>query len=292
MMDHGSVLLVALLLAAGEAGSPPALAVACISAARDESVAADFRLADRLRGAGPGAAGQVLYCLSIAWNPAESDAAVREAALRRLQGTDARLVAESVITKIGTATPAERIGMLELMADLFPGMGGVHSSLNAVLAEQIRFRDVEVVTRAISVCSRLRLPDAYLPMREIASRTDSPLRIEAIQGIARLGDPRAVEFFKKLLESNSVPRDEIYRALAQLGRPASILLKSRLDDTDPAERRRAIDALIPMATAEDLTVLYAYIQKYPPEGDLKRALFDTIATIEARYYERPLVGDD
>jgi HEAT repeat protein len=114
------------------------------------------------------------------------------------------------------------------------------------------------------------------------------MRLEAIEAIGRLNNPRAVGFLTKLLDENSVPRDAIFRALGQLGRPAALTLKQKLDDPDPAERRRALDALLPMANADDLGALYTYIQKYPPDGAAKTEIYDKIATIEAHQYERPL----
>ena len=138
----------------------------------------------------------------------------------------------------------------------------------------------------------LGIEDSYLPMREQASRAASPLRKQAIEGIAHLHDARAVIFFKNLLDTHAAPREEIYQALADLGRPASLLLKSKLDDPQPEERRMALDALLGMATAEDLSALYAYIRKYPPQGDLKKQIYDKIATLEAKQYERPLTNGD
>ena len=74
-----------------------------------------------------------------------------------------------------------------------------------------------------------------------------------LEGIARLHDGRAIIFFKSLLDAHTAPREEIYQALADLGRPSALLLKSKLDDPQPEERRLALDALLPMATAEDLS---------------------------------------
>lgn len=254
---------------------------------------ADRRLAERMAThATAGLSSQVDYGLAIAWSTQETDESLRKAALRKLLQTDSRQVAEVVIVRIAGATPEARIGMIELMAQMFSTLGGTHSSLNQALAEQIRFPVLEVSKTAIETCSQLRLPEAYLPLREIATRPGAALRTEAIVGLSRLGDPRAVEFFRKLLDEGSVPRDIVYEGLATLGRPASLLLKSKLDDKDPAERLRAIDALLLIATIDDLTTLYAYVHKYRPEGDLRQKIYNTIATIEARAAERPLGVDD
>ena len=219
----------------------------------------DERLAQRLLKVSGDVEARTSLCLDLAWNPDEPDAGLRAAAL---------------------------------MGGIYRSLGGVNNIVNTTLAEQIRSSDISVATKAISVCSMLGIEDSYLPMRERASRPGSPLRKEAIEGIARLHDGRAIIFFKSLLDTHTAPREEIYQALADLGRPAALLLKSKLDDPQPEERRMALDALLRMATAEDLSALYAYIQKYPPQGDLKKQIYDKIATLEAKQYERPLTNGD
>jgi HEAT repeat protein len=205
---------------------------------------------------------------------------------------DPRVIAEEAIPILGTAPTATRLGLLDLIFGLYTKLGGVYSSLDVAMSDQIRSLDPTVARKAIEVCTQLGVREAYLPLREIASRPGAALREDAVAGLARLSDPRAVPFFKKLLDENSMPHDEIYQALGALGRPSALLLKSKLDDPDAAERRRALDALLPMATAEDLSGLYAYIQKYPPDGDLKKRIYDVIATIESQSFERPLGTGD
>lgn len=275
-------------------GEVPAAKAEAAPSADPSTVAdsvADHRLGERLAvHATAGPSSQVDYCLSIAWSPTEPDESIRNAALRKLRNTDSRLIAESIMVEIDDAPPPTRIGMMQIMAEKFSTLGGNHPSLNQALADQIRFPVPEVARTAITICSQLRLPEAYLPMRELASRRESPLRTDAITGLSRLGDSRSVDFFKKLLDDPTTPRDEIYAGFAKLGRPAALFLKTKLDDKDPAERSRALTALLRMATVDDLTSLYAYVHKYPPEGDLKTQIYDTIATIETRASERPLGG--
>lgn len=235
--------------------------------------------------------GQTRYCLDVAWSPQESDEGVRSAALRRLRGTNPRVVAAAMEPAIGQASPAARVAMLELMGDLYPGLGGTHPSVDAFLCEQIRYPEPSVAKSAMSVCSRLGIPGAYLPLRELASRPGSSLRNDAIAAMAQLRDPRAVDFFGKLLDSQGAPREQIFRALAQMGRPSALLLKTKIDDADPQVRSLALNALLEIATVDDLSSLYAYIQKYPPEGELKRRVYDTIADLEAKGSERPMPSD-
>ena len=267
-------------------GVPPAS-----STPTPEEVAADQKLAERLapRGANPSVQTDLL--LTVAWDSKET-AETRTAALRRLSEMDPRVIAEEAIPLLGTAPAASQIGLLDLISTLYTKLGGVYSSLNVAMSDQIRSLDPAVAHKAIETCTQLGVREAYLPLREIASRPGAPMRDEAINGLAKLSDPRAVPFFKSLLDANSVSRDEIYQALGTLGRPSALLLKSKLDDPDAAERRRALDALLPMATVDDLGGLYAYIQKYPPDGDLKKRIYDVIATIESQSFERPLGTGD
>jgi HEAT repeat protein len=259
----------------------------------DAITLADRRLDARLIAAGADVEGQTGVCLGLVWNQNEPDAALREAAMRRLRTTDARVVADGIVELMPSSLPPVRIGMLELMADIYPGLGGRHSYVDGALADQIRSPNQEVAKTAIAVCSRLGIPDSYLPMRELASQPKSPLRSDAIAGIARLRDPRAVGFLSKLIEpgAGADSSAEVFQALAELGRPAALVLKTRTDDPDPAIREQAIEALLRIATAEDLTALYTYVQKRRPQGELKTRLYEKIAELEAGAFERP-VGQD
>ncbi len=149
-----------------------------------------------------------------------------------------------------------------------------------------------MAAKAIAVTSELGVQAAYIPMREVASTPGSPVQAQAIEALGRLRDPRAVVFFKKLLETDEAPRVVLYRGLGQIGRPAALLLKEKLRAPRAEDRDLACDALLGMADGDDLTALYAYIQKYPPEGERRRRIYDTIATLEAHGNERPAGSDD
>ena len=177
--------------------------------------------------------------------------------------------------------------MLDMTRHVYPHIGGVDATLDDVLTQQIRHGQPAVAAKAIEITSQLGIPAAYLPLRELATTPGSPLRDEAISAMARLRDPRAVIYFTKLLETEGAPKAEIYRGLAAIGRPAALLLKQKMNDPRPEDHEPAGDALITMATGDDLSALYAYIQKYPPQGERKQRIYDTIATIEARGQERP-----
>lgn len=245
-----------------------------------EEIDADRELATALLGA-RSPAEQAARCFDILWGPRRHVESLRAAAMRRLQLTDAPIVATLFASHIEDLPPDGKIELMGLMADRYRSLGGVDSRLDEMLADQIRSPDLSVASAAIQIAMKIGLREAYIPLRELASAPAAPLRLEAIQGLAQLADPRAVTFFKKLLDSASAPRDEVYRGLGRIGRPASLFLKTKLDDRDPAERLRALDALLAMASAEDLSALYTYIDKHPPQGDLKKRVYETIAVIES-----------
>ena len=248
-------------------------------AADEVDVDADTKLSNLLLKT-PGIPAQLEVCLDLVWNPREPDDRLKRAALRRLRSSDPRLLSDLIMTRSERIAPAQRAPLVRLLASVYPRMGGVSSRVDEFFVDAIRSTDPVLSEAGINAAVELGLRDGYLPMREISMRADSPLRQKAIMGVAALKDPRAVDFFIRLLDANGAPRDDLYKALASLGRPAALFLKMKALDPDPAERQRALDGLLPMAAAEDLSTLYTFIQKYPPEGDLKTRVYDTIAQLE------------
>jgi len=230
-------------------------------------------------------------CLDLAWEEKQTDV-LRAAAVRRLHATDPRVLIGRLTARIPSAPAAVSVHMMELLADVFRGLGGVDAGVNVLLADQIRSQDTTIAKGAIDVATRLKLREAYLPLREIASNRSSPLFATALEALVTLADPRAVSFFSKLLDDSSAPRDVIYRGLVAIGRPAALVLKQKLLDNDPDARRRALDALLAIAGPQDLSALYTYIEKFPPEGEEKTRIYATIARIEASPQPRPGSGQN
>jgi HEAT repeat protein len=284
------ILPLSLLLAAGPWISPirsqPAGAWYPPVAAGEVDAAADEKLADLLLNT-PGIPAQIDVCLDLAWNPREPDERLKKAAMRRLLACDPRQLSEQIMKHSERLTPAQRAPLVKLLAAVYGRMGGVDNRMNEFIVDAIRSTDLVLSEAGLNAAIDLGLRDGYLAMKEIAVRPGSPLRHKAIMGVAALKDPRSVDFFIKLLDTNEAPRDDLYKALAGIGRPAALFLKLKMLDPDAAERRRAVDALLPMTTAEDLSTLYTFIQKYPPEGELKTRLYDTIALIEASQAPAP-----
>lgn len=243
-------------------------------------LAADARL-DKLLLKAPSQEAQAGVCLDLAWNASEPDEMLRAAASRRLKANEPRVVSAAIAPRLRSRPPAERIPMLNLLADLHSRLGGVDAGVDVLLVDQIRSSDPGLAKAAIDIAVRLGLKEAYIPFREIVSNPGSPLRAEAIEGIVRIGDQRALNFFVALLDADAAPRDEIYRGLAGIGRPASLFLKTKLLDKNPPERQRALDTLLGMVSPEDLSALYMYLERFPPEGELKTRLYETIAHLEA-----------
>lgn len=288
-------LILATLFLSGLASVPRAAAQATAvtppsDAARGAAVSAfeaDERLGKRLLQAPGDVTEKARYLFDLAYDPAEPDLELKSAALRRLRTTDPRIVATVVTSRLAVSSPEERIGMLEMSREIYGRLGGLDATLDDALAERIRDQDPKVAGKAIEVLSELGVAAAYLPLREVAGAPGSPLREQAVAAIARLHDPRAVVFFGKLLGSESAPKEQIYHGLAVIGRPSALLLKEKLSAPHAQDRDLACDALITMANGDDLSALYVYIQKYPPEGERKQRIYDAIATIEARGQDRP-----
>lgn len=259
-------------------------------AAKKQAIAdfeADERLGKRLLQAPGDVMGKTRFLFELVYDDAERDVELKGAASRRLHETDPRTITAIVTARLASSPPSVQIGMLELTREVYLRIGGVDATLDDALTERIRGGNPTVAAKAIEVTSELGIPSAYLPLRELASTPGSPLREKAIEAIARLRDPRSVIYFKKLLDSDGAPKEQIYRGLATIGRPSALLLKEKMNSGSPQDRDLACDALITMATGEDLSALYAYIQKYPPQGERKERIYDTIATIEVRGQERP-----
>jgi hypothetical protein len=241
---------------------------------------ADRALDALLRGARDDAE-QTSRCFDLAWGPQPVEEKIRRAALRRLRQTEARVYCSAVLERIETAPPEPRVEMLKITSEKLPELKGVDVPLITMIAVQIRSTDRRIAAAAIEIAGTHALRQAYLPLREILANPRSPLRNEAVRALGRIRDPRAVEPLRKLLDDDPSLKPEIYRALTSIGRPSSLVLKMRLDVADPAERALALDALLEIATPEDLGALYTFVQRHRPEGETKRRLYQTIALLEA-----------
>jgi hypothetical protein len=248
---------------------------------------ADERLGKRLLQAPGDVQGKTRYLFELAANDAEPDTELKKAAMRRIRDTEPRVVTAVVTARLAASPPQVQLDMLQITREIYQQIGGVDATLDDALTERIRDGSPPVAAKAIEVTSELGIKSAYLPLREVAGTPGSPLRGQAIDAMARLRDPRSVTYFKKLLESDGAPKEKLYEGLAVIGRPSALLLKEKMNATNPRDRDLACDALITMADGDDLSALYAYIQKYPPEGERKQRIYDVIATIEARGQERP-----
>ena len=280
-----------------ESAPPPASAgangeasSAADDAARKQAIAdfeADERLGKRLVQVPGDVQGKTAYLFEVVYHSDEPDQELKRAALRRLHETDPRIITAVVTSRLASSPPDVQIGMLEMTREVYHRIGGVDATLDDTMCELIRNGNPEVAAKAIEITSGLALPSAYLPLRELAADPHSPMREKAIEAIGRLRDPRSVIYFKKLLENPGAPKEQIYQALALIGRPSALLLKEKMNAPDAKDRDLACDALITIADGDDLSALYAYIQKYPPQGERKKRIYDAIATIEVRGQERP-----
>jgi HEAT repeat protein len=100
-----------------------------------------------------------------------------------------------------------------------------------------------------------------------ATATHPELMPVAIHALGMLGDPRSRFFLREqLLEGESRFRLLAARALANAGPEGLALLREAVRSAAGEPRRAAVEALLPIATTDDLTVLYQYVDR-PEAGE-------------------------
>jgi hypothetical protein len=194
---------------------------------------ADERLGKHLLQVPGNDQAKTLHLFQLVSNDAEPDIELKKAAMRRLRETDPRIVTAVVTSHLGDSAPVVQLAMLDMIPLVYSKIGGVDATLDDVLVQRIRDGRPDVASKAIEVTSQLGIQAAYLPLREIAAGPASPQRSAAIAAMGRLRDPRAVIYFKKLLETEGAPKQDLYHGLAAIGRPAALLLKEKMNSSIP-----------------------------------------------------------
>ncbi len=127
------------------------------------------------------------------------------------------------------------------------------------LEEAIWFATPDAKRLAMLEISRYLFPPA------VSSTIDAmhlhPELIEiSIETLARLRDRRARFFLLQVLEGARPDRRlQAASALARIGDHAVYALRAAANSEDPAVRRAAIDALLPVANPDDLTLLHEFV---------------------------------
>jgi hypothetical protein len=210
--------------------------------------------------------------------------AVREEARKILLDYYPRLVVDRSAGVYQNMPPADQLVLLGLYDLFWPKMQGFSYVLSDIFTSSLSSPDEAVRTSATEICARYALREAYFPLRRRANRSKGADRIEAIRGLGKLHDARGATFLPTLLDDKERGvREAVYEALVEVGRPSSLVLKERMSHPDKTHRILAVEALMRIATVEDLSSLYSFVQTTPdlPEP-LKTNLYTLIAELEVR----------
>jgi hypothetical protein len=241
----------------------------------------------------PSAETRVDRILALAFS-SDRPVAVREEARKILLDYYPRLVVERSAMIYPNMPPADQVVLLGLYDLFWPKMQGFSYLLSEILTRSLSSPDRAVRASATEICARYEIREAYFPLRRRANRSKGADRIEAIRGLGRLHDARGAIFLPTLLDDKERGvREVVYEALAEVGRPSSLVLKERMSHPDETHRILAVEALMRMATVEDLSSLYSFVQTYAdlPES-LKTSLYTLIAQLEVRRDKAAASGAD
>ncbi len=160
------------------------------------------------------------------------------------------------------------------------------------LEEAIWFASPDAKRLAMIEISRYMFPPA------VSSTIDAmhlhPELIEiSIETLARLRDRRARFFLLQVLEGARPDRRlQAAGALARIGDHAVYALRLAAKSEDPAVRRAAIDALLPVANPDDLTLLHEFVGlRLDEDGELleriRQRAIELERELEQSYEQEP-----
>jgi HEAT repeat protein len=119
--------------------------------------------------------------------------------------------------------------------------------------------------QAIPELGRHRYRPSLLTMVD-AAYEDPELIPTVIEALGMMGDPRARFFLEKMmLEGPPEIRGQAAAALSRIGGTALFPLKLAIRSDDPDVRLVAIQALLPVATIDDISTLHEYVYNHPED---------------------------
>jgi HEAT repeat protein len=123
----------------------------------------------------------------------------------------------------------------------------------------------EARLRAIPELGRHRYRPALLTIID-AAYEDPELAPTAIEALAMMGDDRARFFLEKqMLEGGPEVRGIAAAALARIGDKALLPLKVAIRSDDSDVRFVSVQALLPVATVDDISTLHEYVYNHPDD---------------------------
>jgi hypothetical protein len=137
------------------------------------------------------------------------------------------------------------------------------------LYDAVWYGSVEAKRLAMAELAGQRFPPAMLPIIDAVYEYPALTEV-AVETLQRLGDDRARFFLGELLlEGDPAYRQMAAVALATIGGRCIDTLRDATVSERAQIRGAAIDALLPVSSVNDLTILYEYIAQFP-EDDADR----------------------
>lgn len=281
-----------MLLHAGKWGVATVLMLAVVPAARadDDSKPLSRRTVDAaITAAGSSIPGQVEALAKLAWPVQDGDPEVSE--LARLTLVDYQVHAlPSIRAAIRWVRPEQQASVVSTLVAAYYRIGyGQNGDFLAGLNEAVWYGTREARLVAMPELGRFRVAPALLTIIDAASE-DSALVPVAIETLASIGDDRARFFLENvMLEGAPEVRGLAASALARIGDEALLPLKIAIRSDDPAVRVMAVQALLPVATVDDLSTLHDYVYTHadddPATVEAVRASATMLEDILARQAE-------
>ena len=142
---------------------------------------------------------------------------------------------------------------------------GLPSEYLIGLEEATWFGTREARLRAIPELGRHRYRPSMLTIID-AAYDDPELMPTVIESLGMMRDTRARFFLEKvMLEGAPEVRGQAAAALARLGGTALYPLKLAMRSDDPEVRLVAVQALLPVATVDDISTLHEYAYNHPDD---------------------------
>lgn len=231
-------------------------------------------VAEALRGQGGDIPAQARTLASLAWTKPDVPAAVRVEARGQLVGYGDHgipAIREVIRTDVGASGDAVA-ALIEARAHV---PSGIPIDFFVALDEALWFGSEEAKRLAIPYLASNSSAFNVLPMIDAAEEYPALTSMVAYAiGVSR--NPRGRFWLDGVLHGTRADaREEAARSLALLGTDGVALLRAALDDRDPAVRRAAMDALLPLASPVELPELYRFLETHgaadPPLADRVRA---------------------
>jgi len=254
-----------------------ALLVLWASAAWPASAGADAPNARRIVDAAITAAGtnipaQAEALARLAWPAQDADPEVAALARSRLVGYQAYGL-PSIRSAIRWARPEQQADVVSALIGAYEKIGyGQPGDFLAGLNDSVWFGSREARLIAIPELGRYRFLPSLLTIID-AAHEDPALAPVAVEALAAIGNDRARFFLESvMLKGDPQVRGMAASALARIGNDALLPLKVAIRSDDRATRVIAVQALLPVATVDDLSTLHEYVYSHPD---------DDAATVEA-----------